>query len=467
MLSEDVLYLSVRALAEQIKQGKLSPVELAAAYLERSAKLDPKLGAWATLTPELARKEAKLAAEEIKAGRYRGPLHGIPYAVKDLFALRGHPTTWGARPFAKQMLDHDAAVIERLRAAGAVLLGKAATIALAGGFGYRFATASLTGACKSPWNLKHWSGGSSSGPGAIAAAGLAAFALGTETWGSIICPATFCGVSGLRPTFGRVSRRGCMSLSPTMDKVGPLARTADDCGLILTALAGHDPHDPHTLPDAAFSDDPAPPARPLRIGWCPKLYPRHMDAKHEAIVSEALRALRKEDATIEDAKLPEGPWGPAAGTIISVEGAAAFENLLDSGQVAQLDDPLQQIAGYVSQMIPAADYLRAQRVRVVAQRRADALFEKFDVLAAPSSPYPATPLEANFEDEKYDYPDPLGGLGNLCGLPAISVPCGFTEEKLPLGLMFVGRALEDGKVLAAARLIQRRTDWHTRRPTVG
>jgi aspartyl-tRNA(Asn)/glutamyl-tRNA(Gln) amidotransferase subunit A len=466
MLAEDVLYLPVRELAQRIKTGAVSPVELSEAYLERGEKIGRKLNAYALLMPEAALKEARQAEQEVKAGRYRGPLHGIPYAAKDLLAVKGFPTTWGARPFAKQTFDHDAAVVEKLREAGAVLLGKAATIELAGGFGYRNASASLTGACLNPWNAKHWAGGSSSGPGALTAAGLAAFALGTETWGSIVCPASFCGVSGLRPTFGRVSRRGCMSLSPTMDKIGVLARSADDCSLVLSHLAGHDPHDPSTLPDAAFTDDPALPARPLRVGWCGKLFPKHLDAKNEPVFAKAADALRGKEATVEDATLPQGPWDDVGGTVISVEAAAAFASLLDSGRAAQLTDPLNQVGGYVAQLIPAADYLRSQRIRVVLQRKIDAVFEQFDVLAAPTFPYPATPLEANFEDDQYSFPDPLGAIGNLCGLPAISVPCGFTEGKLPLGLLFVGRVLDEGKVLAAARLFQQRTDWHTRRPPV-
>ena len=204
MISEDVLYLSVRKLGERIHARKLSPVELAEAYLERSRKYGPLLNAYATLTPELAIQQARQAEEEISHGHYRGPLHGIPYAAKDLLAVKGYPTTWGAKPYQDQHFDYNATVINKLNEAGAVLLGKAAMIELAGGLGYRFAAASATGAAKNPWNTNCWTCGSSSGSGAIVASAMAAFAIGTETWGSIVCPSAFCGVSGLRPTFGRV-----------------------------------------------------------------------------------------------------------------------------------------------------------------------------------------------------------------------------------------------------------------------
>ena len=226
MIGEDVLYLTVRELGEQIRTKKLSPVELAEAYLKRSESIGAKLNAYATLTRERALEEARAAEKEIAAGKYRGALHGIPYAAKDLLAAKGYPTMWGARPFANQTFDFDANVIKRLHDAGAVLIGKAAMIELAGGMGYRFGTASISGGAKNPWNETCWTCGSSSGSGAIVAAGLAAFAIGTETWGSIVCPSAYCGVSGLRPTFGRVGRSGAMALSYTMDKIGPMARRA-------------------------------------------------------------------------------------------------------------------------------------------------------------------------------------------------------------------------------------------------
>src|SRR5215472_6805000 len=251
MLSEDILYLPAGELSERIRRRQLSPVELTESYLERSRTLGPQLNAFARLTPDLALAQARAAEKEIAAGNHRGPLHGVPYAAKDLLAVEGYPTTWGARPFADQRFDHDATVIRKLQRAGAVLVGKAAMIELAGGMGYRFASASATSAAKNPWNRDHWTCGSSSGSGAIVGAGLAAFAIGTETWGSIICPSGFCGISGLRPTYGRVSRNGAMALSYSMDKIGPITRSADDCDLVLQIISGHDAEDLGSLPEAS------------------------------------------------------------------------------------------------------------------------------------------------------------------------------------------------------------------------
>src|SRR5215472_6727151 len=249
MVNEDILFLPVTELGKRIRSKQLSPVELTESYLERSRDLGPKLNAYATLTPDLAMKQAHAAEKEIQAGKYRGPLHGIPYAAKDLLAVKGYPTTWGARPYVDQRFDYDATVIRKLEAAGAILLGKAAMIELVGGMGYRFASASATGAAKNPWNTDYWTCGSSSGSAAISAAGLAA--IGTETWGSIICPSGFCGLSGLRPTYGRVSRSGAMALSYTMDKIGPITRSADDCDLVLKVISGHDAEDLGSLPEAS------------------------------------------------------------------------------------------------------------------------------------------------------------------------------------------------------------------------
>jgi len=460
MIGDDILYLPVRELADRLHTRTISPVELTEAYLERSQRIGAKLNAYVTLTPELARSEAKQAEAEIASGGYRGLLHGIPYAAKDLLAVRGYPTTWGAKPFADQKFDYDATVIRKLREAGAILIGKAAMIELAGGMNYRFASASLTGATHNPWNTDCWTCGSSSGSGAIATAALAGFAIGTETWGSIICPSAFCGASGMRPTYGRVSRHGAMALAFSMDKIGPLARSADDCAIVLAAIAGHDSADAASLPDGAFAYD-AGASSPLRIGWLTNAW-KDLPAPLEAAANDARRVLSDAGAHIAPAELPEGPWEVAAGVVVSVEGASAFGDLIDSGRVSQLADPLGRIGGYVNQQIPASDYMRAQRVRGILQRKIDALFENFDVLAAASQPMTATPLSANLETG-IQYADPLGGIGNFCGLPAISVPCGFTSG-LPVGVQFVGRVYDDAKVVAAARLFQQHTDWHRRRP---
>jgi len=465
MVSTDILFLSVRELGQRIKSKQLSPVELTEAYLERSRTLGARLNAYATLTPDLAMQQARAAEGDIKAGKYRGALHGIPYAAKDLLAVKGYPTSWGARPYANQKFDQDATVIKKLEQAGAVLLGKAAMIELAGGMGYRYASASISGAAKNPWNEGCWTCGSSSGSGAIVSAGLAAFAIGTETWGSIVCPSSFTGISGLRPTYGRVSRHGAMALAYSMDKIGPMARAADDCGLILAAIAGHDDDDRASLPPAQATfnypeDVTVSVGRRLRIAWIDQ---KMLVPGGDAVMKDAVAVVKKNSASVTDAKLPDGPWEAAAGIVISVEGAAAFDSLIESGKVADLVDPSGKVGGYVGQAIPSVDFLRTQRIRGVLQTKMAEMFASYDLLASATLPVTASKLEENLE-EGLSFPDPMGGIGNFLGLPAISVPCGFAENKMPLGVQFMAAPLNEYLVLHAANAFQAQTDWHKRKP---
>src|SRR5712672_3298753 len=313
MPTEELAFLPITELSKRIEAKKLSPVELTQYFLDRSQKLGPRYNAYARLTPEIALAQAKAAEAEIRKGHYRGPLHGIPYAAKDLLAVKGVPCTWGAKPYGNQVFNYDATVIEHLNRVGAVLIGKAAMIELAGGMNYRFASASLQGAAKNPWNTSCWTCGSSSGSGAIVAAGLAGFAIGTETWGSIVCPAAFCGVSGLRPTYGRVSRYGAMALAYSMDKIGPLARSAEDCAHIFSAIAGHDFKDRGTLniDKAAFTYSPAMElsTKSLRVGWLTNAW--KLDAHVEKLILAAELVIRKSFPGTKNASLPEGPWEDA------------------------------------------------------------------------------------------------------------------------------------------------------------
>ncbi len=421
MLSDEILFLPASELAKRIQSKALSPVDLTKAYLDRSEKLGSKLNAYARLTPEIALAEADAAEKEIKRGHYRGPLHGIPYAAKDLLSVKGLPTTWGAKPYENQVFDYNATVIEHLRRVGAILIGKAAMIELAGGMNYRFASASLEG-----------------------------------------------GVSGLRPTYGRVSRYGAMALSYSMDKIGPLARSAEDCAHIFAAIAGHDFKDRGTLniDKAAFTYSPSMElsAKPLRVGWLTNAW-KKLDAHAEKPLQAAERSVRKFFPGTRNAALPEGPFEDAGGLIIAVEGVAAFRELIRSGKIAQLADPLGQINGYVSEQLSGADYVRALQVRDILQQKMTDMFDTFDVLVAASQPIGATPLETNLETD-LTFPDPLGGIGNLCGLPALSVPCGFTDQNLPVGLQFLAKAGNDAAVIRAARIFQQHTDWHRRHPKV-
>jgi len=468
MLKESVLYTSIGELSKQIAAKQLSPVELTESYLERSQKLGPKLNAYARITDTLAIEQAEAAEKEIHRGHYRGPLHGIPYAAKDLLAVKDFPTTWGAKPFAEQVFAYNATVIDHLNHAGAILIGKASMIELAGGFGYQFASASLQGETRNPWDTSCWTCGSSSGSGAIVSAGLAAFAIGTETWGSIICPSAFCGVSGFRPTYGRVSRYGAMALSYSMDKIGPLARTAEDCTRIFAAIAGRDPLDRSTLPvdKAAFTFSPAAELKPraLRIGWLTNAWhEKDVNPSVAKVIDAAHKVLPRHFGAVKAAMLPEGPWEDAANVVLSCEAGSAFSSFIRSGKCSELTDPLGKIGGYVNLTVSGADYNSALRIREILQEKMTDLFEQFDVLATASLPVPATPLATDLSKD-LAYSDSLGAVGNLCGLPALSVPCGFTDKKLPVGLQFVARAGDDAAVLQAGRMYQQVTDWHRKHP---
>jgi aspartyl-tRNA(Asn)/glutamyl-tRNA(Gln) amidotransferase subunit A len=480
VLSEDILYLPIRELGARIRKRTLSPVELAESYLERSRKIGPRFNAFVTLTEERALTQASAAEKEIAAGHYRGPLHGIPYAAKDLVAVKGYPTTWGAPPYADQHFDYDATVIERLDRAGAVLLGKAAMIELAGGLGYSNGSASLTGPARNPWNPDCWTCGSSSGSGAIVAAGLAPWAIGSDTRGSIICPTTWCGISGMRPSFGRVSRYGAMAIAWSMDKLGPMARTADCCGLALSVMAGHDPKDHDSLPAglAEFSWPLAAPEKPLRIGRLTNAWTR-LDSGLQSAIDEGLKALEKAGAKVSDAQLPDGPFEDAAELTILMEAAASFQTLVHSGGCAKLVDPLGQVNGYPSEVMTSSDYLQVQRVRTILQQRVDKLFDQFDVIATAGSNSTAqrlVPLPRGGNPPQKKAADGGGprptdnsqrapdGISSLCGLPALSVPCGFSADNLPYGLQFLARATNDAAVVTAARKFQSLTEWHKKHP---
>jgi aspartyl-tRNA(Asn)/glutamyl-tRNA(Gln) amidotransferase subunit A len=469
-LNDDTLFAPLRDLAAQIRNRRLSPVALTEAYLDRLDKLGPKLGAVVTVMRELALKEARAADEEIRKGKYRGPLHGIPYGAKDLLATRGIPTTWGAEPYRKQVFDHDATVVRKLRDAGAILVAKLAMVELAGGFGYNNADASFTGPGRTPWNTSYWSGGSSSGPGAAMAAGLVAFTIGSETSGSIITPAAFCGISGLRPTYGRVSRHGAMALSWTLDKLGPMCRSADDCALVLAAIAGRDALDPSsvarpfTYPENLKKEN----GRKFRVGvlkgateGCQPEVTKNFEASVEA--------LRKLGCAVEAAAFPDMPWGSVVGTIISAEGACAFRDLLQSGRASELRSSNLRWAGYAAEMIPAVDYLDAMRVRVRMKKELDALYAKYDAIVAPARATVAYPIDRDFDRA---YPGFGGGValipaGNIVGQPAISVPNGFGPNNLPTGIQFTGRVWGEARLLTLAHAYQEATDWHRRRPKVG
>ena len=460
MLEADLPYGTVSELGGMLQSRDISPVELTRGCLRRIARFDPTLRSFVTVMEESALREARAAEKDLGSGRRRGPLHGIPYAAKDLLAARGAPTTWGARPLADQVFDDDAAVVSRLREAGAILVGKLAMIELAGGLGYSKGDASLTGAARNPWDRSRWTCGSSSG--AAVAAGLVPFAIGSETWGSIICPASFCGVSGLRPTFGRVSRRGAMALSWSLDKIGPMARSAADCEMVLRAISGHDPDDPFTVDEKPPPrSDPAR-VRGMRVGYLELDFEAFGDRSVERAFKKALADLEGAGVKADEVKLPDLPFEPATVVILVSEVATALEELERSGAVRKLVSPAAPLSFIASRAVRGADLVKAQRVRTVCQRAMADFFARWDVLLYPGEMRTAFPIDLDFSELPWS--DPAGAAGNLCGLPAISVPCGFGDDGLPVSLTAMSGAFGEHRAVALARRYQEVTSWHRRRP---
>ncbi len=461
----DLTFLAIPELGRLLRSRKVSAVDLAGHFLDRLERLGPTYNAVVTVLRDQAVGEARERDRELAAGRDRGPLHGIPYGAKDLLAAAGAPTTWGAQPYRDQMLRGDATVVTRLREAGAVLCAKLAMVELAGGMGYNQAFASFTGPGRSPWDVARWAGGSSSGSGSAVGAGLVPFAIGSETWGSIQFPAAFCGVTGLRPTYGRVSRHGAMSLSWSMDKLGPLGRTAEDCGLVLAAIAGPDPADPSSLP--ARFEFPSRAARKgrYRIGVLRGTLDKTQPEVRRNF-QQSLAVLRQFADIEEDLVLPEFPYEAMAGTIIDAEAASAFEPLFHSGRITELTAPEDRIGGYSGQVLLAKDYLRALRLRRPAGAALERLLAGVDGLAAPSLPTVAWPIDAPFDKV---YPDfqggtSIGAAANVCGVPGLFLVNGLGEGGLPTSLQLTGRAGSEARLLAIGMRYQRLTDHHRLRP---
>jgi aspartyl-tRNA(Asn)/glutamyl-tRNA(Gln) amidotransferase subunit A len=449
-LPESLAYATVAELARRLCSREFSSVELTKFFLDRLERIGPKLNAVVTVTRDRALAEAQQADQELCAGRSRGPLHGIPYGAKDLLATKGIPTTWGAAPFKEQMFDEDAAVIQKLREAGAVLAAKLAMVEIAGGLGYRQANATFTGPGLNPWNPTRWAGGSSSGSGAAIAAGLVPFSIGTETWGSIMTPAGYCGVTGLRPTYGLVPARGAMALTWTMDKIGPLTRTAQDCRLVLNAIRepARTPNQPHC---------------PFRIGVLDDAVNKVQPEVQANF--EVSRKVLERFATLSPIKLPDLPYGSVNSLIISCEMAAAFEDLAKTGKVWEMTAEEDRWGLYSALTIPAKDYINAMRIRTIMQREVDAALAPFDAVISPTLPSVAYPIDRPWDEYRKGLAgSQIGGAGNATGIPALSIPNGFGEADLPTGLQFVGRADSEDRLLAIAEAFQQHTDWHCRHP---
>lgn len=439
---EELLFLPVAELSPLVHAGAVSSEELTAAYLERLRSRGSELEAVVTLTAESAMEAARRADRELRAGLSRGPLHGIPWGAKDLLAVRGFPTTWGAMPFREQVLDLDATVVERLEAAGAVLVAKLTLGALAWGdvwFG---------GTTRNPWNLAQGSSGSSAGSAAATAAGLVGFAIGSETLGSIVSPSTRTGATGLRPTFGRISRHGAMTLSWTMDKLGPICRSVEDCGLVFQAILGPDGRDPSVI-SAPFPWPREVAPRDVRLGYVPALFEEERDdadwRRHDLATLAALRELGFRLVPIE---LPDLPIGPLS-IILSAEAAAAFDELTRSGR----DDLLVRQERYAwpnafrqARFIPAVELIQAQRIRTLLMEAMARTMAEVDAYVTPT--YAGSNLL----------------LTNLTGHPQVVLPNGFRADGTPTSITFTGRLFDEATLLAVADRYQRATDFHLQRP---
>lgn len=437
---DELAFYTLPELANLLRSRQITSVELTRFFLDRLKQYGDTLQCVISLTETRALEQARKADEEIAAGNYKGPLHGIPYGAKDLLAVPGYPTTWGARPYKDQERQELATVIQKLDAAGAILIAKLTMGALAWGdvwFG---------GTTKNPWDLEQGSSGSSAGSASATAAGLVPFSIGTETWGSIVSPATRCGDTGLRPTYGRVSRYGAMALSWSMDKIGPICRSAEDCARVFAVIHGPDPQD-QTLIDAPFSYGAAPDFPSLSFAYLEAEFEKDRPGKTQD--KATLDLLTEMGATLQAVQLPESLPTSALGIILSAEAAAAFDELTRSGKddllVRQIPNAWPNVFR-TARMIPAVEYIQANRLRYLLIQKMDALMRDIDVLVCPS----------------------FGGdqllLTNLTGHPCVVLPNGFDESGHPKSITLVGKLFDESTILAVAAAYQAQTDFHRQHP---
>jgi len=437
---EALAFFSLPQLSYLVRTKQVSSTELTNMYLQRLKRFNDTLQCAITITEALALEQAAQADADLAAGRYRGPLHGIPYGIKDLFAVPGYKTTWGATPYKNQVLDYEATVAKRLRQAGAVLLAKLSVGALAWGdvwFG---------GTTKNPWNMRQGSSGSSAGSASATAAGLVGFSIGTETLGSIVSPSTRCGVTGLRPTFGRVSRYGAMALSWSMDKAGPICRSAQGCAMVFSAIHGYDENDPMSR-TAAFNYVPNTPMKQLKVGYFANLF--STQSPQYKADSAVLATFKKMGATPVALELPSNVPVGALGIILNAEAAAAFDNLTISGQ----DSLLVRQIRYAwpnffrtARFVPAVEYVQANRLRTLLQQEMHRIMQQVDVVITPT--YAGNQLL----------------ITNLTGHPAVSVPNGFSQNGSPTSITLLGNLYDEANLLAAASLYQNATGFDEQHP---
>ena len=436
---EDIAFWPVTDLSQLIESRQVSSEELTHMYLDRIKRHDPVLHCVITLTEELAIEQAAQADREIAAGKYRGPLHGIPWGAKDVIAKRGYRTTWGSEAYRDQTVDLDATVVSRLEEAGAVLVAKLSTGEIARGDRW------FDQQTRNPWKTDEGSGGSSAGPGSATAAGLVGFSLGSDTTGSILGPSRTCGISGLRPTFGRVSRHGVMPVCWSLDKVGPMCRSVEDCALVFEAIRGPDNRDLAVV-DMPFNWDGNQSIEGLRIGYLQEAFGDDAHANDAA----TLASLRNMGVDLQPVKLPEHA-GMDALQMLLVDEAAAFDELIQTGKVDLLiqdrDEP-EDMLMRVARLLPAVEYLQIQRLRMLMMQGMEKALHDIDVYVSPHRGSPNT------------------SATSLTGHPAISVPNGFDEDGKPTGILFVGKLYGEGDLMALAKTYQDANDFHLAHPDI-
>ena len=468
MPDPDLYLMTIAELGRMIQSRQLSPVDLTRAFLDRIDRLNPALGAYITVMPETATSEAAAAENEISAGNYRGPLHGIPVAIKDIIYTEGVLTSAGSRVLADHVPAYDSTIVERLRASGAVLLGKLnlSEFAVGGTIDHPFGTP------RNPWNLERSAGGSSSGSGVAVAGGLCAGSLGSDTGGSIRGPSAFCGIVGLRPTYGRVTRHGVVPMSWSLDTVGPMTRTVEDCAIMLQVIAGQDER------DSSSSSEPVPDytealrdtSGPIRVALPPEAYDYEgLDADVRTGVMSAVDSLAELGADIDEVSLPVAAHSGAVFLATADVDAATFHmewlktrgDLYDWSTRTRLES---------ASLTPATTYIRAQRARTLIKNELATALEDHDVIVLPASPTLAPPIaqstgspggyyQGRLDLGRRQYTSPAA----LAGLPAISVPCGFSDSGLPIGVQIIGRPFAEADVLRIAHRYEQAAGWSERR----
>ncbi|MCW5977067.1 MAG: hypothetical protein KIT09_03280 [Bryobacteraceae bacterium] len=468
MPASEIVFQSAADLAPLLRRRKLSPVEVVRAHLDQIKALDAKVQAFITVTGDHALEQARIAEKEIAAGRYRGPLHGIPYAVKDLIATKGIRTTNGSKVNANWVPDHESTATARLNQAGAILVGKLNTIEFAMGSGQK----SLTAPARNPWDLEYSPSGSSTGSGAALAARMATLTLGSDTGGSIRGPAKSCGIVGLKPTYGRISLYGVTGLSWTLDHLGPMARTVADVARMLQVVAGADPLDRNAaaepVPDYAKALTGN--IKGIRIGVPTEHFFEHVHPETDAALRRALSLLKDMGASLVDVTVRHAALcGTASAVILGSEASAYHEKRLK--QHADVLDPLVRERLEIATFYSAVDYIKAHRVRTMLMEEMRRVFETCDVMMLPAgNPAPRLDSETVGTDAPRDPPpDPrpdVFNLANVTGVPAIVLPCGFTAgpPPLPLAIQFYARPFDEAALFRVGHAYQSATDWHTRKP---